>query len=274
MTAELEANALAREGRLRAQLARLPRLVVAYSGGVDSAYLLAVAHQELGDAVVGLLADSPSLSREAFTQAVALTRARGIALRVVQTAELEDPQYARNDGQRCYFCKSHLFEAAEAVAQELGGAPVAYGYTADDVADYRPGHLAAQQHQVLAPLCDAGLGKTHIRLRSRALGLPCWERPASPCLASRLAYGVTVTPERLAVVEALEQILHRAGIAAARARYDGSSVRIEVAPEALPQLVAAPLREELVGRARELGVRFISLDLEGLVSGKLNRLLP
>ena len=270
---ELEVIALEREQSLRARLARLRRLVVAYSGGVDSSYLLAVSHQVLGDAVVGLLADSPSLPRAAFAQAIDLARARGIPLQVVNTSEQDDPRYARNDERRCYYCKSHLFEATALVARRWGGAPVAYGYTADDVYDFRPGHQAAQEHQVLAPLCEAELGKAHIRVRSRALGLPGWERPASPCLASRLAYGTAVTHERLAVVEALERILHQAGIAAARARYDGTTVRIEVAPEALVRVVDASVREPLLQQARELGVKFLSLDLEGLVSGKLHRLL-
>jgi uncharacterized protein len=238
----------AKRRRLREGLERLGGVVVAFSGGVDSAYLLAEAHDVLRDRCVGATAVSPSLAREELRAARRVAAAIGARHVVVGTAEYDDPRYRRNDGQRCYFCKHALFTRLAALAADLGLPAVAYGANVDDLGDVRPGMRAAAEHRIEAPLLDAGLTKAEIRALARARGLDVWDKPASPCLASRIPLGTPVTMEALRAVEAGERILHGLGFRDIRLRHHGAVARLEVPPVELPRLeealprVAAALR--------------------------------
>src|SRR5512140_1259985 len=256
--------------RLEAQLERFDSLLVAYSGGVDSAVLLAVAHRVLGDRCAALTADSPSMARSEFEASLELARSLGVRQIIVRTGEIERDEYARNDRNRCYFCKQTLFTEAAQVAREQGFTDLAYGYTRDDVGEIRPGHRAAEEVGVHAPLCDAELGKNEIRAIASHLGLPVWDKPAAPCLASRIPYGSIVTPERLARVEAMESLLHELGFRVCRARFDGELMRIEVESREIDRACTVmPLLQEL---AQELAIRRVVIDEDGFQSGKMNRI--
>jgi uncharacterized protein len=259
-------------GALRACLHSLNRTIVAYSGGVDSTLLTFVAFQVLGEQnMLALIGDSPSLPRKALDYARDFLEGRHIPYRIVETRELDNADYAKNPFDRCYFCKQNLFARALGIREELGFHSIAYGFTADDRGDFRPGNRAAQEAQVVSPLDIAGLGKSEIRRLSQALGIPGWDRPAMPCLASRLAYGTPVREEYLRLIEEIEDFLNTQGFRNCRARYDGKTLRLEVPVQDIEKVAAAPWREELVRRCREGGALFVSLDLEGLISGKLNR---
>ncbi len=257
--------------RLEEALRRHERLIVAFSGGVDSAVLLAAAHRVLGANAVALTADSPSMARAELEQAVRFAAALGVEHRIVRTGEMARREYVRNDRDRCFWCKKTLFEVAAELANAAGGATVAYGYTRDDVGDYRPGHEAAKQAGVAAPLWDAGLGKQEIRAIARALDLDVWDKPAAPCLSSRIPYGSEVTEEKLRAIEAMEAALHELGFRICRARYDGTQMRIELEPADIPRAVEPAIQRVLLAKARSLGIGVLTLDLEGFVSGKLNR---
>src|SRR5579872_588513 len=259
---------------LRKRIETLGRLLVAYSGGVDSAYLAWAAHQALGDRMLAIIADSPSLARTQLQDAIAFAQEQRIPLEVVATAELERPEYARNDAQRCFFCKDELFTMMEALREARGFDAIAYGINTDDQGDFRPGQKAAANHHVATPLLDAGLSKQEIRELSRAAGLRVWDKPASACLSSRIEYGRPVTREALAAVEKGEDALHALGFRQVRVRHHGEIVRIEIAREELHRAFDPAMAKEFARIFKDLGFKFVTLDLEGFRSGSMNALLP
>jgi uncharacterized protein len=259
---------------LESRLERLGSLMVAYSGGVDSAFLAATAHRVVGPRMLAVLADSPSLARRDFEQACAFARAQQMPLRVIETGELERPEYQRNDANRCFHCKDTLFEAMEALAPKLGFEHIAYGMNADDTRDYRPGQRAAEEHAVLAPLAEAGLTKAEIRALARAAGYPLWDRPAAPCLSSRVEYGRTVTREVLEQVERAEQSLRQLGFRELRVRYHGELARVEVARAELPRALTMEMLDAITAALKLVGFQYVTLDCAGFRSGSLNAVLP
>lgn len=259
---------------LRKRIGTLGRLLVAYSGGVDSAYLAWAAYQVLGNRMLAIIADSPSLARTQLEDAIAFAREQNIPLEVVATAELERPEYARNDAQRCFFCKDELFTMMEELRQRRGFDSIAYGVNVDDRGDFRPGQKAAVNHHVATPLLDAGLGKQEIRELARAAGLRVWDKPASACLSSRIEYGRPVTREALTAVEKGEDALRALGFRQVRVRHHGDIVRIEIARDELRRALDTSMTEEFTRIFKELGFKFVTLDLEGFRSGSMNALLP
>ncbi len=259
--------------RLCALLAERARLIVAYSGGVDSAYLACMAHQVLGEQMLAVIADSASLARTHLEDALAFARERGIPIEVVATQELENPAYVRNDAMRCFHCKDELFTVLERYREARGFEAIAYGVNADDTGDFRPGQEAARRHQVLAPLLDAGLNKAEIRELARQAELRVWDKPASACLSSRVEYGRAVTPEALSVIERGEDALRGMGFRQFRVRHHGEIVRIEIAREELPRAFTAEMAREFTSVFKGLGFKFVTLDLEGFRSGSMNQLL-
>lgn len=256
---------------LEAEIRPRKSMIVAFSGGVDSGVLLAVAARVLGDRVVALTADSASIPRQELEDAKAFARRLGIEHRMIATAELDRPEYSRNEPDRCFWCKQTLFDVCARVAREEGWDAVAYGFTRDDVGDFRPGHRAAQEAGVIAPLHDAGLGKPAIRAIARHLGLNLWDKPAAPCLSSRVPYGSEVTVEKLARIEAMESLLHDCGFAVCRARFDGREMRIELEPDQISRAASPEIRSKILLEAERLGIALVTIDLEGFRSGKLNR---
>jgi uncharacterized protein len=267
---ELVSKRVLLEQRLRA----LGRTLVAYSGGVDSAFLAWAAHRALGDGMLAVIADSPSLARYQLEDAIAFASEQKIPLRVISTRELERPEYARNDGARCFHCKDELFTVMEDYRQANGFDAIMYGVNLDDQGDFRPGQLAAQQHQVAAPLLDAGLTKLEIRELAREAGLRIWDKPASACLSSRIEYGRPVTREALSVVERGEDALRALGFRQLRVRHHGEIVRIELAQDELTRALNPAMAAEFTRIFKELGFKFVTLDLEGFRSGSMNSLLP
>ena len=256
--------------RLEGVIAGSPGMLVAYSGGVDSAVLAAAAHRALGARAVAFTADSPSLPRRELKRAIAVARAIGIAHEVRRTAEMDLDAYRRNDRDRCYWCKHTLFDVCAHVAREMGLAEIANGFTADDMGDYRPGHRAASEAGVRSPLLEAGLGKPAIRAVARALGLEVWDKPAAPCLSSRIPYGSAVSEDKLARIEAVEDLLDEMGFRVCRARFDGREMRIEVPVAEIPRASSLEVRERIEDLARRLGVASVTVDREGFRSGRLN----
>jgi len=259
---------------LESKLRALPNLMVAYSGGVDSAFLAATAHRVLGDRMLAVLADSPSLARRDLQQAREFAASIGMPLRVIATEELDKPEYARNDANRCFHCKDELFTAMNALGAELGFVHVAYGMNADDKQDYRPGQRAAAEHAVLAPLAEAGLTKLEVRALAKAASYTLWDRPAAPCLSSRVEYGRTVTREVLRQVEQGEESLRELGFRELRVRHHGELARVEIARAELPRALAMEMLDAITAALRNAGFKYVTLDCAGFRSGSLNDLLP
>jgi uncharacterized protein len=259
---------------LQAHLRTLGRTLVAYSGGVDSAYLAWAAHQALGENMLAVIADSPSLARTQLADAIAFAKEQAIPLEVIPTAELERPEYVRNDAHRCFFCKDELFTLMEELRAARGFDAIAYGVNLDDQGDFRPGQTAARSHHVVAPLLDAGLTKEEIRGLARNAGLRIWNKPASACLSSRIEYGRPVTREALDVVEKGEDAVRALGFRQFRVRHHGEIVRIEIAREELERALDPAIAAEFTRIFKALGFKFVTLDLEGFRSGSMNALLP
>ncbi len=267
-------SAAAKLRDLEARLALLSSLMVAYSGGVDSAFLAGTAHRVLGSRMLAVLADSPSLARRDLEQARAFAASLGMPLRVVETQELERPEYARNHADRCFHCKDELFDVMEALGLELGFRHIAYGMNADDTRDFRPGQRAAQEHAVLAPLAEAGLTKLEVRTLAKAAGYPVWDRPAAPCLSSRVEYGRTVTREILEQVEKAEESLRQLGFSELRVRHHGELARVEIARHELPRALSIEMLDAITAALRQAGFQYVTLDCAGFRSGSLNAVLP
>src|SRR5277367_5119373 len=263
----------AKDSQLQANLRQQGRLLVAYSSGVDSAYLAWAAHRSLGNDMLAVIADSPSLARTQLNDAVAFADEQQIPLEVISTSELDRPEYARNDGQRCFQCKDELFAVMEKLRAERGFDAIAYGVNQDDQGDFRPGQQAARQHHVAAPLLQAGLTKQEIRELARQAGLRIWDKPASACLSSRIEYGRPVTREALDVVERGEDAIRALGFRQFRVRHHGDIVRIEIAREELERALTPEMAAEFTRIFKELGFKFVTLDLEGFRSGSMNALL-
>jgi pyridinium-3,5-biscarboxylic acid mononucleotide sulfurtransferase len=259
---------------LEHSLKQLGRLLVAYSGGVDSAYLAATAHRVLGDGMLAVLADSASLARRDLEQARAFASSLGMPLRVVATQELENPAYARNDANRCFHCKDELFTTMEALVAELGFDTIAYGMNADDTRDYRPGQRAATAHHVVAPLAEAGLAKSEVRVLAKAVGYSLWDRPAAPCLSSRVEYGRAVTREVLEQVEKAEDSMRRLGFREFRVRHHGDLARVEIARNELPRALTLAMLDSITAELKKAGYQYVTLDTAGFRSGSLNAILP
>jgi pyridinium-3,5-biscarboxylic acid mononucleotide sulfurtransferase len=268
--ADLSAKREFLEERLRS----LGRTLIAYSGGVDSAFLADAARQVLGDNMLAVIADSPSLARFQLQDAIAFAQERQIPLEVVATQELERPEYARNDAGRCFHCKDELFTFMEEFRRRREFECIAYGVNTDDQGDFRPGQEAARRHHVAAPLLEAGLGKQEIRELARLAGLRIWDKPASACLSSRIEYGRPVTREALAAVEQGEDALRALGFRQFRVRHHGQIVRIEIAREELRRALDAAMAEQFTQIFKALGFSYVTLDLEGFRSGSMNVVLP
>jgi uncharacterized protein len=270
----LTADLAAKQVQLESQLRALGRTMVAYSGGVDSAFLAWAAHRALGDDMLAVIADSASLARAQLADAVAFTREQSIPLEVIATEELHRPEYIRNDGKRCFHCKDELFTVMESFREQRGYNSIAYGVNVDDQGDFRPGQAAARQHAVAAPLLDAGLTKQDIRLLAHAAGLRIWDKPSSACLSSRIEYGRPVTRENLSMVEQGEDALRALGFRQCRVRHHGDIVRIEIAREELHRALTPEMAAEFTRIFKALGFKFVTLDMEGFRSGSMNALLP
>ena len=265
----------AKRDRLLAILADWPGVAVALSGGIDSTVVARAAWQALGERAVAVTADSPSVPRSELAAASEIARTIGIRHIVVATHEFENPDYLKNDGTRCYHCKSELYSQVEQLLPQLGVPIMASGANLDDQGDYRPGLTAAAEHAVRHPLQEAGFTKADVRAVARHWGLSTWDKPAAPCLSSRLAPGLAVTPERTRRIEEAEAFLRSLGLRDCRVRYhEGDLARIEVPLAEVARLAAIPLRDQLTREFHRLGFRFITLDLDGFRSGNLNELVP
>jgi uncharacterized protein len=255
-------------------LSDLRRVIVAYSGGTDSAYLAWAARQALGSNAIAITADSPSIPASHKRDALEFARQFEIAHEFLPTAEFENPDYVKNDANRCFHCKDELFTVLEKIALDRGYDNIIYGVNKDDLGDYRPGQRAARLHQVKAPLVEAGLSKPEIRELSRIAGLPTWDRPAAACLSSRIPYGTPVTVENIRTVEVGEEEMKALGFRQFRTRFHGELVRIEIAREEMPLALNMEMAGKLSDIFRKLGYKFVALDLDGYRQGSLNQLLP
>lgn len=268
-TAAAQCTTAEKERSLRSLMRKLQRVLVAYSGGVDSSYLAKIATEELGTDSICAIGLSPSVSEFQRDNAVRVARANGFNIVMLDTNELADPEYLANKGDRCYFCKTELYSKLTKVAVELNCA-VLDGTNADDIGDHRPGRIAAKEQKVQSPLAEIGFTKAEIRELSRKAGLTTWDQPASPCLSSRIAVGVPVTLKRLSRIERAEDFLRKMGFREFRVRVHGELARIEVAPSELSNAHDLAVSAKIAHKLKELGFKFVTLDLEGFRSGSLN----
>jgi pyridinium-3,5-biscarboxylic acid mononucleotide sulfurtransferase len=268
-----EIVALEKQAHLFAALRGIDSLLIAFSGGADSAYLVWAAHKELGTRSLAITALSASFSRHDREQAERFVRASGVRHEFIETREFENPLYVANNADRCYYCKNELFDRMEVIARARQFSAIAYGINADDTRDFRPGHRAAHEHCILAPLLDARLTKSEIRLLSHQAGLPTWDRPASACLSSRVPYGTAVTPELLGKIERAETVLRALGLSQFRVRAHGELARIELAPEELSRGLEPEIAGRISAGVKEAGFALVTLDLDGYRQGSLNALL-
>lgn len=259
-----------KQDRMIAELRQIDSLLIAFSGGADSAYLAWAAHQALGERSLAVTALSPSFSEHDRHEAQRFAIAAGLRHECIQTEEFANPLYVANNADRCYHCKDELFDKMETLARERGFAAIAYGINADDTHEFRPGHRAAAEHKILAPLLAAGLRKSEIRALSRDAGLATWDRPAAACLSSRVAYGTAVTPELLARIERGETFIRELGFRQFRLRAHGELARVEIAPEELPRALDAETMRRIAAQLKQLGFKYVTLDLEGYRTGSLN----
>jgi uncharacterized protein len=262
-----------KQQKLFSLLAAMPEVLVAYSGGTDSAYLAWAAHQVLGEHAIAITADSASLPESHKRDAEAFARECGFRHEYIETREFDNPDYTKNDPNRCFHCKDELFTCLDALAKERGIAHIVYGVNVDDLGDYRPGQRAAKLHQVKAPLVDAELTKLEIRELSQLAGLSTWDRPASACLSSRIPYGTPVTPENVKTVEHGEEAIRAIGFRQFRVRFHGELVRIEIAKDELASALTPSMAQAFVRIFKPLGFHYVTIDLEGYRQGSLNAVL-
>lgn len=262
-----------KEVRLREILRKMEKVIVAFSGGVDSSYLAFVANLELGSSAICVTGESASLSNYQREQTRLIANRFGFNHEVVETDEVSNPDYISNAPNRCYFCKTELYGKLLPLANDRHAAYIVDGSTTDDIGDFRPGRTAATEKGVRSPLIEAGLSKSDIRLLSRRAGLPTWDRPASPCLSSRIAYGTPVTIQRLSIVDRGENIMREMGFREFRVRHHDELVRLEISPDEFEKALKAENVAELARRFRELGFRYVTLDLHGFRSGSMNEIL-
>jgi pyridinium-3,5-biscarboxylic acid mononucleotide sulfurtransferase len=264
----------AKSALLRLTLEDLGSVLVAYSGGTDSAFLAYAAYQALGDRMLAVIADSASLPRTELAAALAFTAEHGIPTQILATAELDNPDYQRNDSQRCFHCKDELFTQMEQARIRLGFAHLAYGMNLDDRGEFRPGQQAAAEHHAVAPLVTAGLTKAEIRALAQAQNLRIWDKPASACLASRVEYGRPVTRENLSQVELAEEALHALGFRQVRVRHHGDLARVEISRAELPRALSLETLDRITAALKPLGFLYVTLDTQGYRSGSMNDILP
>jgi uncharacterized protein len=267
------ASAEEKERTLLAKLAEISSVIVALSGGSDSAYLAWAAQRALGHRALSVTALSPSYSAHDHNVVEDFVRAQNINHEFVETHEMDNPAYRANAADRCFFCKDELFSVLDTLAQQRGFTATAYGVNADDTLDFRPGHRAAKEHRVLAPLLDVGMRKSEIRALSQRAGLTTWDRPASACLASRVPYGTEVTPERLSLVEQGEAALRTLGFRQFRVRLHDKLARVEIAPDEMPRALSPEMAAAIAKELKTVGFTYVSLDLEGYRQGSLNETL-